>query len=175
MDRNNVVLVDENDRSLGVMDKLAAHQEGLLHRAFSIFIFNDRQELLLQQRAAHKYHGAGLWTNTCCSHPQWNEEVIESAVERLQWEMGMNCDLHFSHSFIYNTVVENNLIEHEYDHVFVGYCTDNPLLNPEEVQDYKWMDPSDIRKDILVHPEKYTYWFKESLPLVMRYMEGVTI
>jgi len=123
MERNNVVLVDENDNAIGEMEKLTAHKQGQLHRAFSVFIFNDKGELLLQQRASHKYHGAGLWTNTCCSHPQSGEDVGSSAQERLNYEMGLKCDLKFVDSFIYNEQVENNLIEHELNYVFIGYST----------------------------------------------------
>lgn len=175
MDRNKVVLVDANDKALGTMEKLAAHQEGLLHRAFSVFIFNDRGELLLQQRAMHKYHGGGLWTNTCCSHPQWGEEVLSSAIERLQWEMGLTCALQFSHAFIYNAKVENNLIEHEYDHVFIGYTNEDPIINPAEAQDFKWVDPAAISADIRFHPNNYTFWFKASLPLVMRTINALSV
>lgn len=168
MERKNVVLVDENDKAIGEMEKLVAHEKGRLHRAFSVFIFNDKGELLLQQRADHKYHGGGLWTNTCCSHPQWEEDVGPGAAERLRYEMGMTCDLELSHSFIYRAEVENNLIEHEYDYVFVGYANDDPHINPDEVQDFEWMGVDSILEDIKRRPEIYTYWFKVALPLVMR-------
>ncbi|MCI0919780.1 isopentenyl-diphosphate Delta-isomerase [Sphingobacterium rhinopitheci] len=168
MDRNNVILVDENDQQIGEMDKLLAHKNGNLHRAFSIFIFNDKSELLLQQRASQKYHGGDLWTNTCCSHPQPGEQLKESALERLYFEMGLQCDLEYSHSFIYKANVENNLIEHEYDHIFVGFSNQDPNLNRDEAQDFKWMHLEDIFSDIAVQPSKYTYWFKEAFPLVAR-------
>lgn len=170
MERNKVVLVDELDNVVGEMEKLAAHEQGLLHRAFSVFIFNDKGELLLQKRASKKYHGGGLWTNTCCSHPQMDENVLDSAVERLHFEMGLNCELNFSHAFIYNTKVENNLIEHEYDHVFVGHTNEDPIINGDEVEDFKWMNPTDIELDITSNPRLYTFWFKEALPLVMRFL-----
>ena len=168
MNRDKVILDDRQDVVLGEMEKLKAHQLGHLHRAFSIFIFNHKGQLLLQQRAEHKYHGAGLWTNTCCSHPQWEENVLDSARERLFYEMGIDCDLHFSHSFIYKIEVENNLIEHEYDYVFVGFSNDTPNPNKDEVQNYKWLEPDKILRDILQNSDKYTYWFKVALPQVIR-------
>lgn len=162
--RNSVVLIDQNDHALGVMDKLQAHEEGKLHRAFSIFIFNDAGDLLLQQRADHKYHGAGLWTNTCCSHPQWGEDVRSSALERLQYEMGMTCDLEFVYSFIYRAEVENNLTEYELDHVFVGYSNQDPVINTDEVKDFRWCGVDEVLADIRTHPSDYTVWFKEAFP-----------
>lgn len=171
MDRNKVILVDEYDDVIGQMDKLVAHKLGQLHRAFSIFVFNSNKQLLMQQRASHKYHGANLWTNTCCSHPQLGERVEESAMERLNFEMGMQCNLHFSHAFIYHAKVENELIEHEYDHVFIGYSDSNPIINSDEVQDYKWIDLDLLQEDIQLHPTQYTYWFKEALPLVIQHID----
>jgi len=162
MERNKVVLVDENDNAVAEMEKLAAHEQGYLHRAFSVFIFNDQGELLLQQRANHKYHGAGLWTNTCCSHPQLGENVALSAQERLNYEMGIECDLKLVYTFIYNEPVENNLIEHELDYVFVVYSDQSPALNIDEVQDYKWMNEEQILSDIRNNPSLYTVWFKRA-------------
>lgn len=141
-----------------------------MHRAFSVFIFNEQDELLLQQRADEKYHGAGLWTNTCCSHPQMNENVLESAKKRLQFEMGMECNLEWVYSFIYNEKVENNLIEHEFDHVFKGYSNKNPMPNLNEVKDYKWMNISDIFSDMIKNPTNYTVWFKKALPVLVKKM-----
>lgn len=164
MERNNVVRVDENDNAIAEMEKLVAHEQGCLHRAFSVFIFNDKGELLLQQRANHKYHGAGLWTNTCCSHPQWGEDVNSSAMERLNYEMGLQCDLKWIYSFIYNEQVENNLIEHELDYVFIGYSNQDPVLNKDEVQDYKWIYIDEILSDIKNNPSHYTIWFKQAFP-----------
>lgn len=163
-EREKVVLVDETDRAMGVMEKLAAHQQGLLHRAFSVFIFNEQGELLLQQRASHKYHGAGLWTNTCCSHPQWGEPVLSAAKERLDFEMGLQCPLVFSHAFTYKAAVENGLTEHEYDHVFVGHSNDQPHINTAEVQDFKWCSMEETLTDILQNPHQYTQWFQMALP-----------
>lgn len=166
-ERNKVVVVDSNDLALGEMDKTEAHQRGILHRAFSLFIFNDKNEMLLHQRADNKYHGAGLWTNACCSHPQWDENVKESAVERLNYEMGLHCDIQKAFSFVYHTSVENGLIEHEYDHIFIGFTNAEPKPNPCEVKAYKWLKPEFITADIEHHPEHYTYWFKSALPKVI--------
>ncbi|RZK49739.1 MAG: isopentenyl-diphosphate Delta-isomerase [Pedobacter sp.] len=168
INRNKVVLVDEKDTVLAEMDKLKAHQQGLLHRAFSVFIFNKKEQLLLQQRAQEKYHGGGLWTNTCCSHPQWGDNVKESAEERLHMEMGLDCTLIYSHAFMYKVAVENNLIEHEYDHVFYGFSDQKPILNKAEVQAYKWLSIEEINQELLTHPEQYTYWFKLAFPKVIK-------
>lgn len=172
MDRNNVVLVDRNDNPLGVMEKISAHQKGHLHRAFSIFVFNDNSEFLLQQRAEHKYHGAGLWSNTCCSHPQWGEAVDLSADERLKFEMGMECELKLIYSFIYHEEVENDLIEHELDYVFIGHSNENPIINEDEVQDYKWMSVSEILTDLESNPTKYTVWFRQAFPDLISKMKN---
>lgn len=173
MERNHVVLVDKADKVIGKMEKMKAHREGLLHRAFSIFIFNDAGNLLLQQRASHKYHGAGLWTNTCCSHPQWDEEVLPSAVERLKFEMGIDCELEFVYSFIYRARVENNLIEHELDHVFVGYSNEQPVCNLAEVQAFKWMDVDELIVDVEKNKNLYTVWFQQALPTLLQYINRV--
>ncbi|WP_164111754.1 MULTISPECIES: isopentenyl-diphosphate Delta-isomerase [Sphingobacterium] len=162
MDRNKVVLVDEHDQTIGEMDKLLAHEQGLLHRAFSVFIFNAQGELLLQQRADSKYHGGGLWTNTCCSHPQLDEDIHCAALERLEYEMGIRCELRHLYSFVYNEPVENYLIEHELDHIFIGHSNQTPTPHPLEVQDYKWMRPAAIIIDLLEHPRRYTVWFRQA-------------
>lgn len=164
MERNKVILVDIKDNVIKEMDKLEAHIIGELHRAFSIFIFNDKEELLLQQRATNKYHGAGLWTNTCCSHAQLGEDVKISALERLNYEMGIECDLKLVYSFIYNEQVENNLIEHELDYVFIGYSNQTPILNKDETQNYCWMNVEAILSDINNNPSDYTVWFKKAFP-----------
>lgn len=171
MERNKVVLVDIEDNAIGEMEKLLAHQQGELHRAFSVFIFNDEGALLLQKRAAHKYHGGGLWTNTCCSHPQWSEDITISAVERLDYEMGIKCDLKLIYSFIYNEPVENNLIEHELDYVFIGQTNQNPVLNKDEASDYKWMKTTEILSDINENPSHYTVWFKQAFPELLSKIE----
>ncbi len=166
MDKEFVVLVDEYDNDIGVMEKLEAHHKGLLHRAFSIFIFNDKKELLLQQRAVSKYHSGGLWTNTCCSHPRPNETIKDAANRRLFEEMGMTCDLVVKNSFIYKSPFENGLTEHELDYVLIGYSNQNPNINAQEVEHYKWMTISDIKTDIYHNPSHYTSWFKIALEKV---------
>jgi len=166
MTKEYVILVDENDNDIGVMEKLQAHQEGLLHRAFSIFIFNDKNELLLQQRALSKYHSAGLWTNTCCSHPRPNETIKDAANRRLFEEMRMSCDLKIKTNFIYKTPFENGLTEHELDYVLIGSTNQNPIINKEEVASYKWLSVSDIKKGIVSNPNHYTSWFKIALDKV---------
>ena len=155
-----VVLVDEKDNDIGVMEKLQAHKEGLLHRAFSVFIFNDKNELLMQQRALSKYHSAGLWTNTCCSHPRPNETIKDAANRRLFEEMGMSCNLVIKTNFIYKTNFDNGLTEHELDYILVGYTNQNPIINKEEVESFRWQTLSDIKNDIVVNPNFYTSWFK---------------
>jgi isopentenyl-diphosphate delta-isomerase len=155
-----VILVDVNDSPMGVMEKMEAHQLGKLHRAFSIFVFNEKKELLLQQRAASKYHSGGLWTNTCCSHPRPQEKLSDAIHRRLQEEMGFDCELKHIFSFIYNAELDNDLIEHEYDHVFFGQTKRLPVLNPKEVMNYKFMSIEDIERDIETYPKQYTEWFK---------------
>lgn len=166
--RNKVVLVDEKDHPIGQMDKLKAHKTGKLHRAFSVFLFNGQGEMLIHQRAAGKYHGGGLWTNACCSHPQPGEDTYESATERLKYEMGLTCELQALFSFTYRVEVENNLIEHEYDFVFVGYTDEQPLPNREEVQDYRWITPKDLLQEVDQHPGMFTTWFKMAIPRVLQ-------
>ena len=173
MERNKVVLVNEDDFALAEMDKMQAHRDGKLHRAFSVFIFNLKGEMLIHQRANHKYHGAGLWTNACCSHPQWTERVKESAKERLQFEMGMSCDLEHLFSFIYKATVENGLMEYEYDHVFVGYTNAEPVPNILEVQNYKWIAPEELLKQVAAQPQDFTYWFRVALEKVMDLFVGI--
>lgn len=154
-----VILVDENDVEIGTEEKIKAHIDGKLHRAFSIFIINNNNQLLLQKRASQKYHSPGLWTNTCCSHPSPNESLDEAVEKRLQEEMGFTCPLNWSFSFIYKASFNNGLTEHEYDHVFTGLFNGNPEPNPEEVEDWKWMDIDLLRHDIKQNAHLYTYWF----------------
>ena len=158
-----VILVDVNDQTLGTMEKLKAHQLGRLHRAVSVFIFNSKQELLLQQRAFTKYHSAGLWTNTCCSHPRSGELPISAAKRRLQEEMGLDVELHFSGTFIYKAALDQGLTEHELDHVFYGTSDALPILNPEEVHAYRWISKADLEIEIQKFPERFTYWFPLAL------------
>ena len=158
-----VILVDVHDNEIGVMEKLQAHKEGRLHRAFSVFIFNSNNELLLQQRALSKYHSAGLWTNTCCSHPRPNETIKDAANRRLFEEMGMSCDLTIKTNFTYKASFENGLTEHEFDYVLTGYTDQDPTINHEEVESYKWLPVAEIKKDMIVNPNNYTEWFKVAL------------
>lgn len=155
-----VILVDENDTPIGLMEKIEAHRKALLHRAFSVFIFNSKGELLLQQRALDKYHSPGLWTNTCCSHQRDGETNLEAANRRLWEEMGMKTPLKELFSFIYKAPFDNGLTEHELDYVLIGYSDENPNINPTEVAAYQWKDISSIKEDISQFPEKYTAWFK---------------
>jgi isopentenyl-diphosphate Delta-isomerase len=158
-----VVLVDENDLEIGFLEKMEAHQKGMLHRAFSVLIFNSENELLLQKRADSKYHSAGLWTNTCCSHPRPNELMIEAVTRRLHEEMGIDLKPNFAYKFLYRTALENDLIEHELDYVFIGQYNDHPVINKQEVADWKFLSLPEIRKDIVENPDQYTFWFKEIL------------
>ena len=155
-----VVLVDENDRQIGLMEKQAAHIGPHLHRAFSVFIFNSKGELLLQQRALTKYHSPGLWTNTCCSHPRDGETVTEAATRRLMEEMGMTCEMREVYTFIYKAPVGQGLTEHEFDHVLIGQSDAVPNINREEVESWKYMSLNELSEDIQSHPEHYTEWFK---------------
>lgn len=156
---DEVVLVNENDEVLGRMEKLEAHQKGLLHRAFSVFIFNDKNELLIQKRAENKYHSAGLWTNTCCSHPKPDETVLEGAERRLFEEMGMKVSLRKAFDFIYKVEFENGLTEYELDHVVVGFSNANPALNPDEASQFKWVSFNEILNLLKYHPQSFTFWF----------------
>ncbi|MBU2928498.1 isopentenyl-diphosphate Delta-isomerase [Winogradskyella psychrotolerans] len=160
MIEEQVILVDENDNKIGLMPKMEAHEKALLHRAFSVFIFNDKNELMLQQRALHKYHTPGLWTNTCCSHQRDGESNLQAGERRLQEEMGFVTSLEEKTSFIYKAPFDNGLTEHEYDHIMVGYYNDNPNINPEEVANWKWMSLESVKADIAEHPQLYTAWFK---------------
>lgn len=158
--QNELILVDEFDNEIWTCEKLKAHKEAKLHRAFSIFIFNSKQELLLQQRAKEKYHSGGLWTNTVCSHPQPNLDIIESAKNRLNEEMWFTTEVKEIFSFLYRSDYENWLSEHEFDHVFVWYYENNPKPNPQEVMNYKLIKIEDIKKDMEKNPNNYTSWFK---------------
>lgn len=155
-----VILVDENDQQVGLMPKIEAHEKALLHRAFSVFVFNDKKELMIQQRALHKYHSPGLWTNTCCSHQREGESNIEAGRRRLMEEMGFTVDLEESISFIYKAPFDNGLTEHEFDHILLGNFDGEPNLNPDEVAAWKWISLEAIKEDMNVHPEIYTEWFK---------------
>jgi len=166
-----VVLVDQDDQNLGLMEKQQAHVAGLLHRAFSVFVFNSKGELMIQQRAASKYHSPTLWTNTCCSHPRDNETYEQAAHRRLEEEMGFDCELEYKFNFIYKAHLENDLIEHELDHVFIGTFDDEPKLNPDEVMAYRWVELDDLKKDMEKNPQNYTAWFKIIFEHYVSYIE----
>ena len=155
-----VILVNEQDEKIGLMPKMEAHEKGLLHRAFSVFVFNNKGQLLLQQRAKTKYHSPGLWTNTCCSHQRDGETNVEAGKRRLMEEMGFTTELTDSQSFIYKAPFDNGLTEHEYDHILTGMYNDEPAINPEEVESWKWMSLRDVKQDMNLNPEIYTVWFK---------------
>ena len=156
-----VILVNKHDEEIGTMEKMEAHLQGMLHRAFSILIFNSQRKLLIHRRAFGKYHSEGLWTNTCCSHPFPGEDLVEAANRRLREEMGMKTSLAPLFSFIYRAELENDLVEHELDHVLIGFTDDQPRVNPDEVSDYKWMAMYEIEEDIEKNPGNYTTWFKK--------------
>ena len=166
-----VVLVDQDDQKLGLMEKQQAHVAGLLHRAFSVFVFNSKGELMIQQRAASKYHSPTLWTNTCCSHPRDNETYEQAAHRRLEEEMGFDCELEYKFNLIYKAHLENDLIEHELDHVFIGTFDDEPKLNPDEVMAYRWVELDDLKKDMEKNPQNYTAWFKIIFEHYVSYIE----
>ncbi len=155
-----VILVDKENNPIGLMEKIEAHEKALLHRAFSVFVFNRKGELMLQQRAGHKYHSPLLWTNTCCSHQREGESNIEAGKRRLQEEMGFVCELEEVFSFIYKAPFSNGLTEHELDFVMVGYYDDDPKINQDEVAEFEWMSLEDVKEDIQQNPDKYTAWFK---------------
>ncbi len=171
MSNNQVILVDKHDQELGVMEKMAAHQQGKMHRAFSIFVFNQANELLLQKRAIQKYHSGGLWTNTCCSHPQPFETVQESAERRLFEEMGIQVSLKFAFKFQYETQFENQLIENELDHVYLGFSDTSPSPDPDEVATWEYQNMDSIERDLDLHPEKYTSWFRICFPRLITYLK----
>lgn len=155
-----IICVDKNDNEVGHIEKMNAHIKGLLHRALSIFIFNEKNELLLQKRYSGKYHSPGLWTNTCCTHPNKDESTDDAAIRRLQEEMGFSCDLKEVFSFMYYIKFDNDLIEHEFDHVYFGRYSNEISINPLEVEDYKWISLDNIKVDLKTNPDNYTFWFK---------------
>lgn len=163
MGTDEVVLVNEKDEVQGTMEKLLAHQEGALHRAFSVIIFNAKGEMLIHKRASDKYHCGGLWTNACCSHPRLNESPKAGAERRLNEEMGFTTSVDFIGSFIYRVQFDNGLIEHEYDHMFCGHYDGKPSPNQDEVEAWKYIPVSELLKDVEKNPENYTFWFKDIL------------
>ncbi|MGV7105436.1 isopentenyl-diphosphate Delta-isomerase [Flavobacterium sp. U410] len=160
MKEEKVILVDHNDEPIGLMEKIEAHRSALLHRAFSVFILNDKNEVMLQQRAKSKYHSPLLWTNTCCSHQRPGESNILAGKRRLKEEMGFEVELKELFHFIYKAPFDNGLTEHELDHVMLGRFNGEPEINPEEVESWKWMAIDAIKNDLQQHPENYTVWFK---------------
>lgn len=171
MTEENVILVNENDEQIGLMPKLEAHEKAVLHRAFSVFVLNNQNEIMLQQRAHQKYHSPLLWTNTCCSHQREGENNIDAGSRRLFEEMGFKTDLKELFHFIYKAPFDNGLTEHELDHVMIGYYNDNPDINREEVEDWKWMKIEDVKADIERQPEIYTVWFKIIFDEFYHYLE----
>lgn len=171
MSEEKVILVDKNDNQVGLMPKLEAHEKGVLHRAFSIFIFNSKYELLLQKRASSKYHSGGLWTNTCCSHPREGEDILDAANRRLDEEMGIKTSLRKVYDFIYKAELDNQLTEHEFDHVFYGVFDNDPILNIDEAEDFKWVDMETLNNDIIKDEDNYTVWFKIAFEYFYNYLK----
>lgn len=164
-----VILVDKQDRELGTMEKLKAHELGLLHRAFSVFLFNSKGEMLLQKRAKEKYHSGGLWTNSCCSHQLPNESSEKAGIRRLKEEIGIEISkLETKGHLLYKTEFENGLAEHEYDHILFGFTDEEPILNPEEAESFRYISISDLLIEIKEKPEVFTFWFKE---IIKKYPE----
>lgn len=171
MKEQELILVNEKDEQVGVMPKMEVHQKGLLHRAFSVFIFDKEGNMLLQQRSSEKYHGAHLWTNACCSHPYPNETAQQAAERRLQEELGFVTRLNEIFSFTYRAQVENDLIEHEYDHVFAGEYENEIHPDPSEVMNYRFEKMDQIKEDIQIHPQKFTSWFKIAFPKIEKWWQ----
>lgn len=167
----HVILVDANDDKVGTMEKLEAHTKGLLHRAFSIILFNSKGEILLQKRATTKYHSGGLWSNTCCSHPLPNETMREATQRKLQQEMGIDEPVTFAYKFIYKVSLDKELIENECDHVFIGYSDKQPIINKEEVEDWKYISAESLLADMTKNPDSYTEWLK----LIMKHQEFIDL
>lgn len=165
-----LILVNENDAVIGSMEKMEAHEKGLLHRAFSIFIFNPKGEMLLQKRAKKKYHSGGLWTNACCSHPYAGEDTEPAAHRRLKEEMGFDTVLEKSFSFVYKAHLDNGLIEYEFDHVFTGEYDGEISPAAEEVSEYKYMPLEEMLADLNQNPQNYTAWFQIAIPKLMEYL-----
>lgn len=172
MTEEKVILVDINDEPIGLMEKIAAHEQALLHRAFSVFVLNDKNEIMLQQRAASKYHSPLLWTNTCCSHQRPGETNIQAGKRRLQEEMGFEVELTELFNFIYKAPFDNGLTEHELDHVMIGKYNDEPTINKDEVESWKWMSIEAIKTDMKENPNDYTAWFKIIFEEFNHYIEN---
>ncbi|MCX8473756.1 MAG: isopentenyl-diphosphate Delta-isomerase [Sediminibacterium sp.] len=164
-----LIIVDCNDNEQGKLEKILTHELGVLHRAFSVFIFNSKGELLLQQRSEDKYHSGGLWTNTCCSHPQYGEEVNDAVKRRLKEEMGLECSTNFAFKFQYKSAVNNGLIENEIDYVYLGISDYVPIPNYHEVQDWKYSNLDFLAKDLDMNAQNYTQWFKICFEKIRQY------
>ena len=171
MIEEQVILVNEQDEPIGLMNKMEAHEKAVLHRAFSVFVLNDKNEVMLQQRAHHKYHSPLLWTNTCCSHQRAGETNIEAGKRRLFEEMGFETELKELFHFIYKAPFDNGLTEHELDHVMIGHYNDAPIINLDEVESWKWMPIEAIKDDMLANPNSYTVWFKIIFDEFYHYLE----
>lgn len=171
MTEEQVILVNENDEPIGLMPKMEAHEKAMLHRAFSVFILNSKNEIMLQQRAAHKYHSPLLWTNTTCSHQREGETNIQAGTRRLMEEMGITAELKELFHFIYKAPFDNGLTEHELDHVMIGYYNDEPNINPDEAESWKWMGIEAVKDDMQLHPELYTVWFRIIFDEFYHYLE----
>ena len=170
-EEEKVILVNEKDEPIGLMPKMEAHEKALLHRAFSVFILNSKNEIMLQQRAAQKYHSPLLWTNTTCSHQREGETNIQAGNRRLMEEMGIKTELKELFSFIYKAPFDNGLTEHELDHVMIGYYNDEPNINREEAESWKWMSIDAVKEDMKNHPELYTVWFRIIFDEFYHYLE----
>lgn len=170
MSKEQLVLVDENDQKVGLMEKMEVHQKGLLHRAFSVFVLNDKNQLMLQRRADTKYHSRGLWTNTCCSHPRECETPVQGGERRLMEEMGFTVPLKSLFSFVYSSPLDTGLYENEYDYVLLGYYNESPVLNSKEASDWRWVDLVDLLKDLQQNSDQYTVWLKKSFQLFYDYV-----
>jgi len=164
-----VILVNKNNRKIGVEEKIKAHREGRLHRAFSIFIFNSKGKLLIQQRAKIKYHSGGLWSNTCCGHPRPNETYLQAVHRRLKEEMGFDCELKKAFCLKYNLYVKEGLIENEYNCIFTGKFDGIPKPDSKEVMNYKWVSIKELKSDIIKNPDKYTAWLKKILKKIKNF------
>lgn len=171
MEEEKVILVNENDEPIGLMPKMEAHEKGVLHRAFSVFVLNEANEIMLQQRAAQKYHSPLLWTNTTCSHQREGESNIQAGTRRLKEEMGFTTELKELFSFIYKAPFDNGLTEHELDHVMIGYYNEEPNINHEEAESWKWMGIDAVKEDMQQHPEQYTVWFRIIFDEFYHYLE----
>ncbi|WP_241624844.1 isopentenyl-diphosphate Delta-isomerase [Rosenbergiella epipactidis] len=172
MENIEVILVDEQDNPLGKMEKLAAHRQGRLHRAITVYIFNTKQQLMLQQRAFSKYHCGGLWSNTCCGHPFPNESTQQAAERRLEEEMGLKLPLTKLTQIYYNLPVTDGLVEHEFGHIFTGLTDQLPVLNPHEAENYRFASLSEVQQELITSPERFTPWFKTTFPMLAKQLRA---